>query len=91
MSNAKQVALVTGCSSGFGKLIALKLARNGFAVFASMREIKGRNAQAAAVEKLDATMLLGRSDPRGGKQPEVMRELADLVGQAARWLGCEPV
>jgi NAD(P)-dependent dehydrogenase (short-subunit alcohol dehydrogenase family) len=47
MSNAKQVALVTGCSSGFGKLIALKLARNGFAVFASMREIKGRNAQAA--------------------------------------------
>lgn len=47
MSNAKRVALVTGCSSGFGKLIALKLARNGFAVFASMREMRGRNAQAA--------------------------------------------
>ena len=47
MSDARQVALVTGSSSGFGKLIALKLARNGFAVFASMREMKGRNAHAA--------------------------------------------
>jgi len=47
MNDAKQVALVTGSSSGFGKLIALKLARNGFAAFASMREMKGRNAQAA--------------------------------------------
>lgn len=47
MSNAKQVALVTGSSSGFGKLIALKLARNGFSVFASMREASGRNGRAA--------------------------------------------
>jgi NAD(P)-dependent dehydrogenase (short-subunit alcohol dehydrogenase family) len=47
MSDAGQVALVTGSSSGFGKLIALKLARNGFAVFASMREMNGRNVQAA--------------------------------------------
>jgi NAD(P)-dependent dehydrogenase (short-subunit alcohol dehydrogenase family) len=47
MNDAKQVALVTGCSSGFGKLIALKLARNGFAVFASMREMKERNARSA--------------------------------------------
>ena len=47
MSHEKQVALVTGSSSGFGKLIALTLARNGFSVFASMREMNGRNARAA--------------------------------------------
>lgn len=47
MSYEKPVALVTGSSSGFGKLIALTLARNGFSAFASMREMNGRNARAA--------------------------------------------
>jgi len=47
MSTEKQAVLVTGSSSGFGKLIALTLAQNGFSVFASMREMKGRNARAA--------------------------------------------
>lgn len=45
---AGQAALVTGCSSGFGRLTALELARAGFATFAGMRRVENRNAEAAA-------------------------------------------
>jgi NAD(P)-dependent dehydrogenase (short-subunit alcohol dehydrogenase family) len=41
------VVLVTGCSSGFGDLIARTLASSGHSVFASMRDVAGRNASAA--------------------------------------------
>src|ERR671932_1166265 len=42
------VALVTGASSGFGRLTAETLARRGHHVFATMRDVEGRNAAAAA-------------------------------------------
>ncbi|GBG36745.1 SDR family oxidoreductase [Mycobacterium montefiorense] len=38
------VIVVTGASSGFGRLSAEALARAGHTVYASMRDIKGRNA-----------------------------------------------
>jgi NAD(P)-dependent dehydrogenase (short-subunit alcohol dehydrogenase family) len=41
------VVLVTGTSSGFGRLIAETLARKNFQVFATMRNVKGRNVAAA--------------------------------------------
>ena len=41
------VALVTGCSSGFGQLTAIELAASGFRTFASMRESESRNRPAA--------------------------------------------
>ena len=41
------VVLVTGTSSGFGRLIVEALARKNFQVFATMRNMKGRNAGAA--------------------------------------------
>src|SRR6267154_15352 len=42
-----EVILVTGTSSGFGRLIAETLAQKGHQVFATMRNVKGRNAAAA--------------------------------------------
>ena len=47
MSSPKQVVLITGASSGFGRLIAETLARKDYRAFATMRDIKGRNATVA--------------------------------------------
>jgi NAD(P)-dependent dehydrogenase (short-subunit alcohol dehydrogenase family) len=41
---AKMIALVTGVSSGFGRLIADALAGAGHVAYASMRGLGGRNA-----------------------------------------------
>lgn len=50
MSNAseRRVVLVTGASTGFGRLTAEALARRGHIVFAGLRDLAGRNARAAA-------------------------------------------
>ncbi|MDF0696115.1 SDR family oxidoreductase [Rhizobium sp. MC63] len=45
---SKKVILVTGSSSGFGRLTSEALARAGHTVYASMRDIAGRNAANAA-------------------------------------------
>jgi len=47
MPDTRQVVLITGASSGFGRLIAETLARENYRVFATMRDVKGRNAGAA--------------------------------------------
>lgn len=47
MSGRTQVVLITGTSSGFGRLIAETLARKKFHVFATMRNATTRNAAAA--------------------------------------------
>jgi NAD(P)-dependent dehydrogenase (short-subunit alcohol dehydrogenase family) len=44
----KQVILVTGASTGFGRLFTETLARNGHTVFATMRDPAGKNAKNAA-------------------------------------------
>ena len=46
MPSPPQVVLVTGASSGFGRLIAETLARKNYQVFATMRNVNGRNAAA---------------------------------------------
>jgi NAD(P)-dependent dehydrogenase (short-subunit alcohol dehydrogenase family) len=45
---SKQVVLITGSSTGFGRLIAERLSREGYTVFATMRDVKGRNAKNAS-------------------------------------------
>lgn len=46
--DSKRVVLITGSSSGFGRMIAETLARHGHTVFATMRDSEGRNAAKAA-------------------------------------------
>jgi len=47
MADSGRVVVVTGASTGFGRLSAETLARSGYRVFATMREIRGRNANIA--------------------------------------------
>ena len=58
--------LVTGCSSGFGKLTALLFARHGHTVFATMRDTAkaGPMAAMAAEEGLDVRVLAPRRHRR---------------------------
>jgi NAD(P)-dependent dehydrogenase (short-subunit alcohol dehydrogenase family) len=44
--NRGDVILITGTSSGFGRLLAESCARQGYTVYASMRQPGGRNAAA---------------------------------------------
>lgn len=47
MQRDSSTVLVTGTSSGFGELISKTLASSGYRVFATMRDIKSRNAEPA--------------------------------------------
>jgi len=47
-SKTSKVVLITGCSSGFGRLTAETLAREGHCVYAAMRDLVGRNSSVAA-------------------------------------------
>ena len=49
-----QVALVTGASSGFGRMIAQDLAAAGLVAYASLRETRGKNADTVAELASDA-------------------------------------
>lgn len=40
-----KIVFITGCSSGFGYLTAKRLAQEGYKVYATMRDIEGRNKE----------------------------------------------
>lgn len=43
-----KIILITGASSGFGRMTAEELGKAGHTVYASMRDIAGRNAKNAS-------------------------------------------
>jgi NAD(P)-dependent dehydrogenase (short-subunit alcohol dehydrogenase family) len=86
MSKPKTI-VVTGASSGFGRMAANALAVAGHIVFASMRETKGRNArQVADVEAFAKT---NKVDLRPleldvGSEPSVEAAIAKIVADTGR-------
>nr|WP_249792422.1 SDR family oxidoreductase [Bradyrhizobium sp. BRP22] len=80
----KQVIVITGASSGFGRLTANALAKAGHTVYASMRETRGRNAaQVADVEKFarDNRVDLRAIELDVGSQRSVDAAIAEIVAE----------
>ncbi len=80
----KQVIVITGASSGFGRLSANALAKAGHTVYASMRETGGRNAaQVADVQKYagENKVDLRAIELDVGSQPSVDAAIARIVAE----------
>jgi NAD(P)-dependent dehydrogenase (short-subunit alcohol dehydrogenase family) len=83
----KQVIVITGASSGFGRLSANALAKAGHTVYASMRGTTGRNAaQVADVEKFarDNGVDLRAIELDVGSQKSVDAAIAKIVAEQGR-------
>src|SRR6202795_4875466 len=83
----KQVIVITGASSGFGRLSANALAKAGHTVYASMRDTRGRNApQVADVEKYarDNNVDLHPIELEVGSQASADAAIAQIVAEQGR-------
>jgi NAD(P)-dependent dehydrogenase (short-subunit alcohol dehydrogenase family) len=83
----KQVIVITGASSGFGRLSANALAKAGHTVYASMRGTTGRNAaQVADVQKYakDNQVDLRAIELDVGSQESADAAIANIVAEQGR-------
>jgi NAD(P)-dependent dehydrogenase (short-subunit alcohol dehydrogenase family) len=83
----KQVIVITGASSGFGRLSANALAKAGHTVYASMRDTTGRNAaQVADVQKYakDNQVDLRAIELDVGSQESADAAIANIVAEQGR-------
>jgi NAD(P)-dependent dehydrogenase (short-subunit alcohol dehydrogenase family) len=82
-----KIVLITGASSGFGRLMAEALAKAGHTVYGSMRQTKTRNA--AVVEQMAAFSRENRADLRALEldvqaQDSVDAAVARVIAEAGR-------
>jgi len=83
----QQIIVITGASSGFGRLSANALAKAGHIVYASMRDTKGRNAaQVADVRKyaIDSKVDLRAIELDVGSQASADAAIAQIVAEQGR-------
>jgi NAD(P)-dependent dehydrogenase (short-subunit alcohol dehydrogenase family) len=83
----KQVIVITGASSGFGRLSANALAKAGHTVYASMRDTRGRNApEVADVEQYarDNNVDLHAIELDVGSQASADAAIAQIVAEQGR-------
>lgn len=78
----KRVAVVTGASSGFGLLTAVELARRGFRVFATMRDLDRAGALRKALAAAETRAELVRLDVLD--PASIAAAVAEVEGQAGR-------
>src|SRR5438128_1738499 len=78
----KKVILITGTNSGFGWLTARSCAALGHQVYATMRDIKGRNADKAKALSQQANIAVVEMDVTRGKS--VTEAVATILEKEGR-------
>ena len=76
----QQVAVVTGTSSGFGKLTAETFASSGWRVFAGLRDVDSRNAEAADALRERGITVVGLDVTDDASVAGAVRAVLDQAG-----------